>query len=283
MNTVFSITRGVRALLIANLAVFIVQWLPGIGPLLFKFGSIVSYDIFAQGQVWRLVTYMFLHSVTTVFHFLFNMLALWMFGPELEERWGTRRFLSFYALCGVGAGLFSMFYLFSPVTRFLPVIGASGAVLGLLTAYACYFPDRQVLLFFVLPIRVWMLVAGYAVLSLVFALSQRGGVVAHLIHFGGIAVAFAYVKSYARIEARFDEFRSRRRERGMRARAEETLARKRFFEEKIDPVLEKISREGMASLTREEKKLLRQAGQEGRERLKREKIIPFDAFRKPER
>jgi membrane associated rhomboid family serine protease len=280
MNPFFSVTRGVKALLIVNLAVFVLQWLPGIGPLLFKYGAIVSYEIFVRGQIWRLASYMFLHSVDTVFHLLFNMLALWMFGSELEERWGTKRFLRFYTLCGVGAGLFSIFYMLNPATQAMPVIGASGAVLGLLTAYACYFPERQVLLFFVIPIRVWMLVAGYAALSLLFAFSQRGGVVAHLIHFGGIAVAFAYVKGHDRAEAWLDGLKARRREKVMRSRAEETIARKRFFEENVDPILEKISRDGMGALTREEKKLLKQAGKDGKDRLKQGKIIPFEAFRK---
>ena len=280
MNPRFSVTRGVKALLIANVAIFVLQMLPGIGPLLYKFGALVSYDVFVRGQVWRLGSYMFLHSVDTVFHLLFNMMALWMFGAELEERWGTRRFLTFYALCGVGAGLFSVFYMLSPVMQMMPVIGASGAVLGLLTAYACYFPDRQVLLFFVLPIRVWVLVAGYAGISLLFSFSQGGGVVAHLIHLGGIAVAFAYVKGQARAGAWFEGLKERWQEKDMRARAAETIARKRFFEEKIDPVLAKISREGMQSLTKAERKILKQAGKDGTDRLKQEKIIPFDAFRK---
>jgi membrane associated rhomboid family serine protease len=280
MNPTFSVTRGVKALLIANLAIFVAQMLPGIGPLLTGFGAIISENIFIHGQIWRLATYMFLHSVDTVFHLLFNMMALWMFGSELEERWGIRRFLVFYGLCGVGAGLFSVFYLFDPVMRMVPVIGASGAVLGLLTAYACYFPDRQVYLFFVLPIRVWMLVAGYGVISLLFAFSQRGGVVAHLIHLGGIAVAFAYMKGHTRGEAWIDEIKGRWRERAMRARAEETVARKRFFEEKVDPILAKISREGMASLTKEEKNILKQAGKEGTDRLKQGMFVPIDFFRK---
>jgi membrane associated rhomboid family serine protease len=280
MNPFSRTTRGVRALLIVNLAVFVLQWVPGLGSLLLDGGAIVAHKVFAEGQVWRLATYMLLHSVDSVFHLLFNMLGLWMIGPEIEERMGTKRFLWFYALCGVGAGLFSVFYLFSSVTQWMPVIGASGAVLGLLTAYAVYYPDRQLLFYFVIPVKAWMLVAGYAAVSLLLALTEKGGVVAHLVHFGGIVVAFAYLKSHGRIEAVLDEMKSRRREKTVRRNAETEISRKRFFEESIDPILEKISREGMSSLTKEEKRLLDKAGREGRDRLKQGKIVPFEAFKK---
>ena len=93
----------------------------------------------------------------------------------------------------MGAGLFGALYLFHPAMRYVPVIGASGAIFGLLTAFAVYYPHREILLFFILPVKAWMLVAGYAAISLMLSFSQ-GTAVAHLVHLGGIAVAFAYLK-----------------------------------------------------------------------------------------
>jgi membrane associated rhomboid family serine protease len=143
-------------------------------------------------QIWRLVTYMFLHSPDMIFHILFNMLSLYWFGVELEDMWGRRKFLLFYFACGAGSGLFTLFYLL--VNPYVVVIGASGAVLGLLTAYAMYYPRRQVLIFGLFPMRMRTLVLGYAAISVFFSLSGGGGNVSHIVHLGGIVVAYLYLK-----------------------------------------------------------------------------------------
>jgi membrane associated rhomboid family serine protease len=274
MVSPYPLTRGLKALLIVNIAVFIVQLLPGIGNAVTAFGALVPEAVYSHGQVWRFATYMFLHSTTDMAHLLLNMLALWMFGGELEERWGTRKFITLYAIFGVGAGLFGIFYMFDPSMRFIPVIGASGAVFGLLTAFAVYAPKRTVLLFFVLPMQAWILVAGYAVLSLLLAFSYGKGI-AHLVHFGGIAVAFAYLNGFPKIAAWYGEWKTAVDERTMRQQAEGRLSRKRYFEEKVDPILQKISREGMGSLTNEERKILEQAGKNNKEEFRNRKIVPF--------
>jgi membrane associated rhomboid family serine protease len=277
MLSPYPVTRGVKALLIANGAVFLLQLLPGIGQRIEGLGALIPFDVFARApQVWRLASYMFLHSTAGLSHLLLNMLALWMFGGELEERWGTKKFIALYFLFGAGSALFSVFYMLDPAMRFTPVIGASGAIFGLLTAYAIYYPNREILLFFVLPIRAWMLVAGYAVLSLSFAFSQRS-IVAHCIHFGGIAVAFGYLKGGPVIEAWYRQFQELRHETAMRARAGREIGRKRFFDEKVDPILEKIAREGEAALTKEEKAILEEAGKFRKNDLQDGKIIPFHA------
>jgi len=259
MNSPYPITRGVKALLIANGAVFLLQLLPAVGAWLVGTCALVPFEVFSRGQLWRLASYMFLHSTYYLSHLLLNMLALWMFGGGLEERWGTKRFVGLYFLFGAGAALFGIFYMIDPVFRFVPVIGASGAVFGLLTAYAVYYPHREILLFFVLPVRAWMLVAGYAVLSLLFAFSHGNGV-AHLVHLGGIAVAFTYLKGFPKVESWYRKRNALWEEKEMRRRAEEQVNRKRYYEEKVDPILEKIAREGEGSLTKEERKILEEAG-----------------------
>lgn len=280
MDPQFKLKSAVSAIMIATFAVFVLQHLPVIGPWLWRSGALVPDYVFGRGEIWRLVSYMFLHSTDSIFHFFFNMLALWMFGTALEERWGPRRFMACYALFGIGSGLFSLVYLAGPVARFVPIIGASGAIYGILTAYAVYFPNREILLFFIVPVRAWVMVAGFAVLSLLLAVSEPGGAVAHIIHLGGIVIAFAYLKTGPAISRWADHTRGVLNERAIRARAGETMRKKHLFEEKVDPILEKISRQGMESLTREERNILRDAGKGGRELLKKKNIIPFDAFRK---
>jgi len=200
------ISPCVKGLIIANVAVFIAQVLPGVGDLVTAYGGMQPVYAFLHFELWRLVSYMFLHDPNSMFHIIFNMLVLWWFGPELEDIWGGRKFLIFYFVCGIGAGLFSAFNLF--INPYALVIGASGAVLGLLTAYALYYPDRQVLLFFVLPMKMRTLIIGYAAISVFMSFSGGaggggGGKVSHITHLGGIVVAFIYMKIFPSIELWF--------------------------------------------------------------------------------
>lgn len=278
MNPSYRITPAVKLLLISNAVIYLLQMLPSIGPFLSDWGALVPDQVYSHGQIWRIVSYMFLHSTRDIFHILLNMMGLWMFGMELEELWGRNKFLFFYFLCGTGAALFSVFYYLVPSMRFMEIIGASGAVFGILTAYAVYFPNREVLLFFVIPMRVWVLVAGYAVLSL-FLSFQAGNTVAHLMHFGGIVVALGYLKTGPFLDKWLLMQKERMREEAVRERAKVNLDRQRFYEDKVDPVLAKISSHGIESLTPEEKKILKEAGKNSGDRLKREKVVPFEAFK----
>jgi membrane associated rhomboid family serine protease len=230
-------------------------------------------------QVWRLVTYMFMHDTSSAFplHILFNMLVLWMFGIELENLWGTRRFTVFYLVCGIGSGLFSIISVFTPALT-ISVIGASGAVLGVITAYASYFPQRQILLFFVLPVNIRIFVLGYALYSVYGALIPHGNI-SHLTHLGGIIVALFYVKLYPYIFKVVRDYKEKLNDRRRQQEIKKANVNKRFFEEQIDPILDKINREGMESLTLKEKELLKKAAHKDRERLKNNKIVPLDPFR----
>lgn len=260
---------AVRNLLIANVVVFVLFQLPQLQRYMYYYGSLIPARVFLRGEVWRTVTYLFLHSPGNIVHLLFNMLALWMFGVELEQFWGTRRFTIFYFVCGVGAALFSV------IMWQQPIIGASGAVLGVLTAYAYYFPNRTVLLFFVFPVPVRWAVVIIGAISLWGSMSAVGGI-AHITHLGGIAVALAYIRSYPTIMQWLREQRQNRSERRMRDAAEQRAQRDRYFQETIDPLLKKVSEQGMNSLSRKEKKLLFEASRKHRDRFGNKDIIPFD-------
>src|SRR5512138_1028973 len=150
------VTRTVKLLIIANVAVFILQMLTralGNYSLVAYFGLVpaaVTEDLW----VWQFVTYMFLHG--GVFHIFFNMLTLFMFGNELERYWGTSRFLKYYSLTGIGAGVCSWL---AAMHSQSVIIGASGAIYGLLLAYGMLYPNRVVYLNFLLPVKVkWLVV-----------------------------------------------------------------------------------------------------------------------------
>jgi membrane associated rhomboid family serine protease len=146
--------------------------------------------------VWQILTYMFLHG--SLGHVFFNMLLLWMIGVELERMWGTRYFTKYYFTCGIGAGATQLLLGFLPgaigsqfyVTA---TIGASGALYGLLLAYALYYPTRPFLVFFVFPVpaRVFVMILGG--ISLLMALGGGGGI-AHTAHLGGLATGYFYLK-----------------------------------------------------------------------------------------
>lgn len=269
----FRVSAAVKGLIIANVVIFIFQLLPRVGPVITAWGALNPIDTFLHLQVWRLFTYMFLHSTQSFFHILFNMLALWWFGAELEEMWGRRKFLLFYFICGVGAGLFSLLNLIT--NPYVLVIGASGAVLGVLTAYAHYFPNREVLLFFILPVRVRTLVIGYAVLSVFMVSFQAGGTISHLTHLGGIAVAWAYMRYSRGVETFINRYIYSWRTGKQRARSAQALNRKRWFEREVDPILDKIAKHGMESLTPAEKKILKKAAQKDKDQFSKRKILPF--------
>lgn len=273
----YVVTKAIKILLIVNIVVFIFQILPYPGNRLIQWGGLVPLETFGGLQLWRLFTYMFLHDVAP-FHILFNMLMLWMFGTEIENLWGTRRFTIFYLICGAGSGCFSIFHLFNATLSSVPVIGASGAVLGVMTAYAYYFPHRQVLLFFIIPVNIRVVIIGAALISFVFSLNQNG-IVAHLTHLGGILVAIGYVKLYPIILKWFESYSKAQNETQSRKRIEKEVSDSKFFEEQIDPILAKISREGMGSLSKQEKELLKKAASRNKDKLKNGKIVPLDPFR----
>jgi membrane associated rhomboid family serine protease len=141
---------------------------------------------------------MFLHSRESFFHILFNMLALWLFGVELERMWGTRFFVKFYFVCGVGAALTTFVLSFVPIAAFATLygsltIGASGAIFGVLLAYALYFPHRPILLMLLFPIPAKYFVMIMGGISLLSTFGGPDGL-AHTTHLGGLAAGYLYLK-----------------------------------------------------------------------------------------
>src|SRR2546425_1552939 len=188
------VSTAIKALIGANVVMFLAQMF---APSLTEMLGLVPHEVFGQLRIWQLGSYMFLHG--GLFHILFNMLALWMFGTELERIWGTRYFLKFYLVTGIGAGaltvLFSLLpFGFAQQVHYSNVIGASGAIYGLLLAYAIYFPDRPIYMYFVFPIPAKIFVAIMGAIAFLSSLGDSGGV-ANATHLGGLIVAYLFLKS----------------------------------------------------------------------------------------
>jgi membrane associated rhomboid family serine protease len=188
------ISTALKTIIGANVAMFL---LTTIAPQLRITLGLVPEWVVRELHVWTLVTYMFIHA--GVFHILFNMLALWMFGAELERVWGTRYFVKFYFVTGIGAGLLTVLVSLLPFSATAPlyssdIIGASGAVYGLLLAYALYFPNRPIYMYFVFPIpaKIFVLIMGG--LAFFSSMSDNGGGVANATHLGGLLIAYIYLK-----------------------------------------------------------------------------------------
>ena len=187
------LSTAIKALVAANVVIFIAQQMVSIDLTL----GLRPERVVTQLSAWQLVTYMFLHG--SVLHVLFNMLALWMFGTELERIWGTRFFLKFYFVTGIGAAMLTVLFSMLPLAAAeelyyqAVVIGASGAIYGLLLAYALYFPDRPILFFMVFPIPAKYFVMIIGALAFYSSVGELGGV-ANATHLGGIVVGYLYLK-----------------------------------------------------------------------------------------
>ncbi|MQA31316.1 MAG: rhomboid family intramembrane serine protease [Luteitalea sp.] len=188
------LSSALKALIGANVAVFLAQsFLPALTWTLGLMPAAVLGDL----HLWQVVTYMFLHG--GVFHLLFNMLALWMFGTELERIWGTRYFLKFYFVTGIGAAALTVVFAYTPFSfaqqlQHAIVVGASGAIYGLLLAYAMYFPERPIYMYFVFPIPAKYFVAIMGALAFYSSISDSSGI-ANATHLGGLLIAYLFLKS----------------------------------------------------------------------------------------
>ncbi|HKQ98185.1 MAG TPA: rhomboid family intramembrane serine protease [Candidatus Polarisedimenticolia bacterium] len=185
-----NVTPGIKGLVIANGVVFALQMAArlmgkgGLEPIFGLHPSVAFLDLW----LWQLVTYMFLHSTSTILHIVFNMLFLWLFGTEVERAWGTRAFLRYYFVCGIGGALTTSLLFWNSTT-----IGASGAVFGVMLAYGMLFPNRQILFWFLFPMRAISFVLLSIGIELYSLLSLEDGV-AHIAHLGGMLFGYLYLK-----------------------------------------------------------------------------------------
>ena len=184
----FTIPSGVKLLVIINIVVFILTELSGQRNMLFSSFGLVPNQVWTNFKVWQLFTYLFVHG--GFLHIFFNMFVLWMFGKDLEIQWGKNEFLLFYFTCGIGAGLMTV--LFS-INSIVPIVGASGAIYGLLVAYGFTYPNRMVYLYGLFPLKVKYMVLGLGVIAFFASLSANQSNVSHITHLSGMIIGVLYI------------------------------------------------------------------------------------------
>ena len=189
-------TPGVKMLIWVNVGVFVAGMLiPPLGRLLINLFGLRPEAVLTGLRIWQPVTYLFLHG--GIGHILFNMLVLWMVGVQLERLWGPSFFLRYYFITGIGAGVATIVagllpFAFSEPTYLAVTIGASGAIYGLLMAFAIYYPNTPILMFFLFPVpaKYFVMIIG----AITFLSVPRSAGVAHVAHLGGLVVGYVYLK-----------------------------------------------------------------------------------------
>jgi len=252
---------AIKTIILANVAVFFLQFFTPFGGIIQELGALwpVGSENF---RLWQPVTYMFLHGSGS--HLFFNMFALWMFGAEIENQWGTREFNIYYFTCGIGAAIIN---LLATIGDPYPTVGASGAIYGVLLAFGMMFPNRYILLYFLLPIKAKYFVAGYAFIEFISGLNSQamgsGSNIAHFAHLGGMLIGFLFITikraewSFSRLFSKISFSRPKRG--GPRLHTKNNVAPP-ASEAEINAILDKISEHGYGSLSAEERRKLLKAG-----------------------
>jgi membrane associated rhomboid family serine protease len=241
----------VKYLLIINIAVFFMAMvITPLGDFLFSWFSLYPATLGTSLQFWRLITYQFLHA--GLWHIIFNMWALWMFGPILERQWGSKRFLFFYLFCGAAGGLFYILLVAINFLPALPMVGASGAILGVFAACAILFPNISVF-FFPIPIPIPIRVAaiGGTLIYILFVATRSTNAGGHAAHLAGMAAGAIYIFSQS--------WRTKLRLKINSGRWKRKMAAQQNLQLELDRILQKVHNSGIHSLTPKEKKLLKQA------------------------
>ena len=207
-------------------------------------------------MIWQPITYMFIHG--DLFHVLINMFVLWMFGSEMESIWGRAQFLRYYFLTGVGSGL--VWLLFNTGQSYSVLIGASGAIYGILIAYGMMFPNRTVYLYFMIPIKVKWFVVFLGTVAFLSSFNNNTNI-SHLTHLSGMVIGFVYLRYYWHwkdfrfsVHKQIEEFRS--------SISSKKDKKKIEMQNEVDQLLDKINETGYDNLTEEEKDLLFRASKD---------------------
>jgi membrane associated rhomboid family serine protease len=182
----YGLTPVIKKLIILMAVLFLLQGI--VSSRITLYFGLVPLLVWKKFFLWQLFTYIFLHG--GISHILFNLLALWMFGGELESYWGSGKFLRYFLFCGIGAGLCTVV---SSPYQVIPVVGASGAIYGLLLAFGWLFPNRLIYIYFLVPVPAKYFVVIFGLIELYSSIEGTGGGVAHLTHLGGLIFGILYM------------------------------------------------------------------------------------------
>lgn len=249
----FGTTRPmVRNLLVITVGMFLFDWRLGLESYL----ALRPYDLLVSGHLWQLLSYGFLHA--DFMHLFFNMFGLWMFGTQLERIWGGRHFLIYYLSCIVGAGVFHILAGLLLHGSAPAVVGASGAIYGLIAAYGVLFARQKIYLFAVIPMKASTFALLFGAIALLSGLAESADGVAHFAHLGGMLTGLVLIFwKPALVQWRAKRHQARMR-RVLKVHRFETLDTARI-ESQVDALLDKINRQGIQVLSREERRFLDEA------------------------
>ena len=238
-------TDAIKILVSVNFGIFLLQTVARTEGLFFPLFGLVPKMVWSEFMIWQPFTYLFFHG--GIWHVLINMFVLWMFGSELERIWGKGHFLKFYFVTGAGAGLVTMIFGLNSMT---PIVGASGAVYGVLLAYGLTYPNRTVYLYGIIPIKSLWFVIGIGVIAFMSSFDNVSQI-SHLTHLSGMMIGYLMLKRPVRFNDLWFTIRKRTLEYKIK-HEEKKVSQHQAIEREIDRILDKINREGFDSLTDEE-------------------------------
>ena len=255
-----SMPAAIKLLALANVVGFLLAQV--VGGDFFRLFGLVPAQIVGERWVWQPLTYLFIHG--SFMHLLFNVFALWMFGMPVEAQWGPKEFLKYYFLCGIGAGLLSL--AMNPGSHH-PIIGASGAVYGLLVAFAMLYPDAVIYLYFFFPVKASHMAILFGLIEFFASATHATPGVARFAHLGGMVIGYLYIRWWwiakIRLKGLWGELTrvgaaAPRTMRGLRRRAPEPRGAEAADPmAEVDRILDKISAHGKDSLSEAEREVLR--------------------------
>ena len=245
--------RGVKLLIIINVVVFILADLSGNKNIFFSIFGLVPRSVLQEYKIWQMFTYLFLHS--GFLHIFLNMLFLWILGKDLEIDWGKNKFLIYYFVCGVGAGFITVLINYN---SFMPTVGASGAIYGVLVAYGFTYPNRLVYLYGLFPIRVKYLVIGMGTIAFSASLYSGQSSISHITHVNGMIIGLVYIlfnNKLQNIRLWFIKMRLKSIQSKQYNRCDEDIN----IKIQVDKILDKLNNKGWDSLTSQEEEFLTSA------------------------
>lgn len=248
-----TLTPGIRFLIISNALIFVIGMLiPSLNRYMIVYGGLVPQLFLGRLFLWQPLTYMFLHG--GFMHIFFNMFALWMFGSELEHQWGTKFFLKYYFITGIGAGILSA--LIQPASS-IPIIGASGAIYGILLGFAIMYPNRVVYINFLFPIKVKYFVMIFAAIELLASMGGAGlrDGVAHITHLSGMLFGYLFLlwSQHHRKIRKFIRFDLIQRDRKSKDFTRPSPKTPKDEEKELEALMDRIAEHGYDSLSDKEK------------------------------
>ena len=238
-------TNAIKILISVNFGIFILQTLSASESLFFPLFGLVPKFVWSDRMIWQPFTYLFFHG--GIWHVLINMFVLWMFGSELEKIWGKKHFLKYYFFTGVGSGVATMFFNLYSIT---PIVGASGAVYGVLLAYGLTYPNRTVYLYGIIPIRSIWFVFGIGIIAFISSIDNISQI-SHMTHLFGMIIGYFLLKKPIKWNGLWFTIRKKAIEYSIQ-KEEKKISKQFQVEQNINRILDKINNNGFENLTKEE-------------------------------